>query len=1108
MSKRVRIVVATIAVVAALLLALSSLSSLRTLTANTASGNQFDTTSEDASAAQSSQNKAPDGELPGPSAEAPSTPDTSAAIADPAVAGPATDQNTPTTRFIVSTDGSDSASAKITQTLDAVRVTDLGNNSFAVETPATTTAADAEQVLAAAGAFSVQPDALLYVTGTPNDPSFGSQWGLTTINAPTAWDSNDGTGEIIAVLDTGTDREHADLAANMWTNPGETLNGIDDDNNGYIDDIGGWNFWGNYKGDPGSDNGDVFDDDNPNDDAHGTHVSGIAAAVTNNGIGGAGTAKGATVMPLKFIGPDGGYTSDAILGLQYAVDNGATAVNMSFGGPSYVAAFEQAIIDAGNDGVTVAVAAGNDADNIDVDKTYPASFSAPTNMLVVAATTSSSGLSYFSNYGSSNVDVGAPGSGIYSTTPNETYGSWSGTSMATPFVSGVLAQVAAADPSLTPSEIRTQILGSVVPAAALAGKSVSGGILDAQAALPAGNPTAALIATPPSGKAPLTTTLDASGSTDSDGTIVQYSFDYENDGTPDQVGASATASPPQYAEGSYTASVTVTDNNGLTDTATTTVTSTNQAPIVSLAADPTSGKAGPNPLSVNLTATASDPDGDGIATYDWDFDNDGVDDVVGGTATQATTYGVGNHTAKVTVTDGAGASTTATASITGIANQAPIVSLVADPPSGRADPDPLDVTLTATASDPDGDGIGTNAYDWDFDNDGIDDVVGGTATQATTYGVGNHTAKVTVTDNDGKPGSTTVSIVGNANQPPTVVLTATPPSGKADPDPLTVTLDASGSTDPDGDGIATYDWDFDNDGVNDVVGGTATQNRDYGVGNHTAKVKVTDAAGLASTETVEVHALSNEARGIAAWRPSSGMWYFQAGSEPHTRWGISTDIPVEGDYDGDGTIDIAVYRPSTGWWYFQDGSRAHTQWGTPGDIPLPGDYNGDGSTDIAVYRPATGKWLFEGGVRAHTQWGISTDTPVPGDYNGDGTTDIAVYRGYSGRWLFEGGVRAHAQWGISTDTPVPGDYNGDDTTDIAVYRGYSGRWLFEGGVRAHAQWGISTDIPVPADWNNDNSVDIAVYRPSSGVWYFQGGEQANTQWGAPGDMPMRMSYPD
>jgi hypothetical protein len=167
--------------------------------------------------------------------------------------------------------------------------------------------------------------------------------------------------------------------------------------------------------------------------------------------------------------------------------------------------------------------------------------------------------------------------------------------------------------------------------------------------------------------------------------------------------------------------------------------------------------------------------------------------------------------------------------------------------------------------------------------------------------------------------------------------------------------------------------------------------------------------------TVTVTAPPPAGGGIAVFRPSDGSWYVQG--QPSAQWGIPGDVPVPGDYNGDGQVDVAVYRPSTGQWFFQtsSGGASITPWGVSGDVPVPADYNGDRRADVAVYRPATGAWYVQGQFSA--QWGgVAGDIPVPADYTGDGKADIAIYRPSTGTWFVQG--QPGAAWGTAGDIPL------------------------------------------------------------------------------------------
>lgn len=254
---------------------------------------------------------------------------------------------------------------------------------------------------------------------------------------------------VVAVIDTGLDVAHPIISTTgvLWANPGEIAgNGVDDDNNGFIDDVNGWNFITN--------SGTMIDDD-----GHGTHVSGIILGVTQDIYTSPYPAAKIRIMPLKFLDGSGyGRTTDAIRAIYYAVNNGATVLNNSWGGTSYSSALHEAIVYAYNAGVLFVAAAGNSGLNNDTQPMYPASYDVP-NVLSIAATTDSDSLAYFSNYGKSKVHVASPGVFILSSIPGG-YGTMSGTSMASPFVSGLAALMKAEQPYMLAYQMKQIILGN------------------------------------------------------------------------------------------------------------------------------------------------------------------------------------------------------------------------------------------------------------------------------------------------------------------------------------------------------------------------------------------------------------------------------------------------------------------------------------------------------------------------------------------------------------------------------------------------------------------------------------------------------------------------
>lgn len=320
--------------------------------------------------------------------------------------------------------------------------------------------------------------------GPFNDPNARSLWAFKSANSYgmavndyyDALPENSEQAEIIvAVVDTGVDYEHEDLKDRMWVNEGEIPgNGIDDDGNGYVDDVHGINTL--FRDSEGNATG------NPRDGhSHGTHVAGTIAATQNNYIGIAGVASTAKIMAIRTVPSNGDETDiDVAESYLYAAKMGAKIINCSFGKANNEGGelVKETIEHIGKEyNVLVVAAAGNESSNIDYTLVYPASFEAE-NLLVVAATTRYGYMAYFSNYGKKNVDFAAPGSGIYSTTPGSNYASYSGTSMASPNTAGVAAEILSHSPDMTAVALKELLMSTVTPVSDFSGTLASEGTVN------------------------------------------------------------------------------------------------------------------------------------------------------------------------------------------------------------------------------------------------------------------------------------------------------------------------------------------------------------------------------------------------------------------------------------------------------------------------------------------------------------------------------------------------------------------------------------------------------------------------------------------------------
>ncbi len=334
-----------------------------------------------------------------------------------------------------------------------------------------------------------EPDYIVSKAGVPNDARFDELWGMhntgqtggvddADIDAPEAWDISKGSRDVVVgVIDTGVDYNHPDLTANMWVNPGEIAgDGIDNDNNGFIDDVHGINAITN-SGDPMDDNG------------HGTHVSGTIGATGNDGVGVAGVNHNVSIIGCKFLDGNGdGSTSDALTCIDYFVDLknnhnvDVSTLNNSWGGGGFSQALYDSITATSDANILFVAAAGNGGYDNDASPSYPSSYDHD-SVLAVAGTNHTDAMYTSSQYGLTSVDIAAPARNVLSTVPGGGYSSFTGTSMATPHVAGAAALVLSVNPELSAVELKELLMNSGDANPATEGKTVSGKRLNIHNAL-------------------------------------------------------------------------------------------------------------------------------------------------------------------------------------------------------------------------------------------------------------------------------------------------------------------------------------------------------------------------------------------------------------------------------------------------------------------------------------------------------------------------------------------------------------------------------------------------------------------------------------------------
>lgn len=653
-----------------------------------------------------------------------------------------------------------------------------------------------------------EPNFIYTAMLTPNDPDYARQWHLNQasdadIDAPEAWDiQQGGNNVIIASIDTGVDYNHADLRNNIWINPDEIANnGIDDDRNGYVDDVRGWDFANN--------------DNNPMDDnRHGTHVAGIMAAEGNNGIGGTGVAWRARIMPLKFLSSTGsGSSANAIKAIQYAVAKGAKISNNSWGGGGLSQALSDAIGAANAAGHLFVAAAGNAGTNNDTAPSYPASYNQP-NIIAVASTTNSDALSSFSNFGVRTVHVAAPGSSIYSTVLNNAYGILSGTSMAAPVVSGVAGLLLAQNPSLTVPQLKTAITSTVDKIAALSTRVSSGGRVNALRALQSLGASAPPVTVPAAVTVtPATTSVVAGGTqqfTASGGTA-PYTWTVAN------AAMGSISSNGLFTAGTIagSTSILVRDNVGVQTQATVTVTAaptpTNPTPL-SLA--PVTGSVTVN-QTLNLTASGGTP------PYIWSTSNATIASITpGANSSTAVLRGLSAGSVTVSVRDSAASPASVSSGNISVAAAAttPAALSVNTPTTLISVGVPVALSVSG----------GTPPYTWNSSVPGVLTLPTTTGSTVNAVGQSAGSGTVTVRDSLGATGTTalitvrSIQIQGGAS---TIQIGQT------------VNFSATG-------GRAPYTWSSSQAAIATILPTTGGLT---GVGSGTVTVTATDADGIAGS---------------------------------------------------------------------------------------------------------------------------------------------------------------------------------------------------------------------------------------------------------------------
>ena len=856
---------------------------------------------------------------------------------------------------------------------------------------------------------------------TPNDTYYSYQWHMPMINMESAWDQSTGSGVVVAVIDCGVAYENYGSFAQA-------------------PDLAGTNFVTGYDF--------VNNDSHPNDDeGHGTHVTGTIAQTTNNNLGVTGVAFNCSIMPVKVLDGNGdGYLTDIADGIIYAADNGADVINMSLGGSSTSSTLQNACTYAYNAGVTIVCAAGNAGTST---PQYPASYS---TCISVSAVRFDSTLAYYSSYGS-NIDITAPGGDVtidqdgdgyvdgvlQQTHDGSDYSSfgyyfYQGTSMASPHVAGVAALIlakAGGGGSLTPAQVKSYLVDNAVDIGSSGWDQYFGyGLLDANASVAAvgggGNPpVAAFSASTTSGCASLTVNFTDASTNDP----TSWSWTFGDGGT------SAVQNPSHTytAAGTYTVTLTATNEYGSDTETKTGYITVGDDPTAAFTGTPTSGEV---PLTVVFTDGSS-----GATSWSWTFGDGGTSSAQNPSHTYTA---AGTYTVALTATNACGSDTyTRTGYIT-VTCTAPTASFTGTPTSGDA---PLTVVFTDGST-------GATSWSWDFGDGGTSAVQNPSHTYSAA---GTYTVVLTVTNSCGSDTYTATDYITVTCTPPTAAFTGAPTSGDY---PLTVAF-TDGSS-----GASSWSWNFGDGGTSTAQNPSHTYTAE---GVYTVALTVTNACGSDTRTETNYITVTEPSTDYAGLPYSTGFetgafdqyWYTQTSASvgrilittantPHSgAYHMTMDVSSNGTYSqneawlrlnlaGKSDVDLTFY-----WKEFSD--ETHTQDGVY--------FSDDGGSSF------TKVYSLTGGSTAWQQIALDVDALASSYGLGLTGTFVVKFQQYDNYSITTDGMAFDDIEVISNDVAPVAAFSGDPTsgtvpltvvfTDASEYNPTAWSWNFgDGGTSA------------------------------------------------------------